>query len=88
MRKVILIILLFFVVLLLRGENTAEITEISKPDFMVAHNGKLVVMEKPHIYIYSLKDFKLIKKFGRQGEGPGEFKIEQFGAPMSTLFPR
>lgn len=87
MRKVILIVLLFFVVMFMRGEKAVEIPDISKPDFMVAHNGKLVIMEKPYIYIYSLKDFKLLKKFGRQGEGPGEFKVEQFGAPMSISFP-
>lgn len=87
MRKVLLIVILFFVVMFVRGEKTVEFPDISRPDFIVAHNGKLVIMEKPHIYIYSLKDFKLLKKFGRQGEGPGEFQVEQYGAPMSISFP-
>jgi hypothetical protein len=33
------------------------------------------VTEDVTVYIYSLKDFRLVKRFGRQGEGPEEFKV-------------
>jgi len=35
---------------------------------------QIFITEGSTIYIYSLKDFKLQKKFGKRGEGPGEFK--------------
>jgi hypothetical protein len=35
---------------------------------------QIYLTEGAAIFIYSLKDFKLIKKFGRDGEGPREFK--------------
>lgn len=59
---------------------------ISKPSMMVVNDGKLYILEKTTIFIYSLKDFKLIKKFGRQGEGPREFMGRPFGPPMSMSF--
>jgi uncharacterized protein YlbG (UPF0298 family) len=33
------------------------------------------VTQEATVFIYSLKDFKLVKKFGKAGEGPREFRI-------------
>jgi len=62
------------------------LTELVKPAMMVTNDGKLYVLQKTTIFIYSLKDFKLIKKFGRNGEGPGEFMARPFGPPMTMSF--
>jgi hypothetical protein len=53
-----------------------------KPQIMDMSSDKLFISEAPTIYIYSLKDFSLIKKFGKGGEGPREFKVNPFGPPM------
>jgi hypothetical protein len=44
------------------------------PDTIQIDSSQLYITEGWSVYIYSLKDFKLIKKFGRKGEGPKEFK--------------
>jgi hypothetical protein len=41
---------------------------------MAADNNRLYVTDGAKVYIYSLKDFKLLKNFGSEGEGPQEFK--------------
>lgn len=76
MRKIIV----FMVVLLLAvsfsyGEKLAVLKDLGKPNSMFVDQGRIFVNEKATVYIYSLKDFSLIKKFGRQGEGPEEFKV-------------
>jgi hypothetical protein len=44
------------------------------PDHIYLSDHYLYVTQVTTIYIYSLKNYKLVKKFGKQGEGPQEFK--------------
>jgi hypothetical protein len=55
--------------------KTVKLPELLNPNSIVVHDERFFVIDGPAIYIYSLKDFKLIKKFGSKGEGPGEFMI-------------
>jgi hypothetical protein len=42
------------------------------------------VLDRANVYVYSLEDHRLIKKFGKAGEGPTEFKYnETSGRPLS-----
>lgn len=50
------------------------LTECLHPVDMVLDDHQLYVTDEMSIYIYSLKDFKLKKKFGSVGEGPREFR--------------
>lgn len=52
-----------------------KVEEIGKPDTFLVSKGHIYIGEKHRVYIYSLKNFKLIKTFGNPGEGPGEFKL-------------
>lgn len=63
----------------------ASLEDISKPDSMVVYRERLYVAEQAIIRIYSLKDLKLIKSFGQQGEGPREFKVSPFGPPVVVI---
>jgi hypothetical protein len=47
--------------------------DLFNPDFITVDDRKIYITAFPTIYIYSLQDFKLKKKFGGQGEGPQEF---------------
>lgn len=78
----ILTVLLTFV---LQGQTKViPMPDLQKPETVLADQTQLYIVEGVNIYIYSLKDFKLIKKFGRKGEGPQEFVIApQFG-PLSV----
>jgi hypothetical protein len=44
------------------------------PESIAIDGAKAFITEKASVYIFSLKDFKLLNKFGRRGEGPAEFK--------------
>jgi len=71
----------------LQAKKVASLKEIMKPRRMVVDENKLFLTEGTDIYIYSLKDFKLIKKFGKQGDGPQEFKTGPMGVPGLVLIP-
>ncbi len=55
------------------ADKPVTLPEILKPVDIAVDDEQLYVAEKVTVYIYSLKDYKLIKKFGRRGRGPGEF---------------
>lgn len=68
----------FFITLLLftgmvYAAKTVPFTDLKKPGNIVIDQNQILVTEFPNIYIYSLEDFKLTKKFGKAGEGPREF---------------
>jgi hypothetical protein len=70
----------------LSGQKVVELSELTKPDMVLARHDRLFVLERTSVYIYSLKDFQLIRKFGREGEGPQEFRARRFGPPMTLSF--
>lgn len=49
--------------------------ESMKPLFIAVNDTYCFIGERFSIFQYSLKDFKLIKKFGGKGQGPGEFPV-------------
>jgi hypothetical protein len=48
---------------------------LGKPDSLTIFKNQLFITDQATISIYSLPGARLIKTFGRAGEGPGEFKI-------------
>jgi hypothetical protein len=50
-----------------------ELPEIINPDSITVDKDHIYITDFPSVYIYSLKDYRLIKKFGRIGEGPKEW---------------
>jgi hypothetical protein len=50
--------------------------EIDRPDTLSVDEDNVYITQGAEVYIYSNTDFKLKKKFGKRGEGPGEFKID------------
>jgi hypothetical protein len=49
--------------------------ELTNPLAIAADNDQIYITEEASVFIYSRQDIKFKKKFGRKGEGPGEFKI-------------
>jgi hypothetical protein len=49
------------------AERKTSCPDILKPEFIQVDGDELFINEGPSIFIYSLKDFKLKKKFGKQG---------------------
>ena len=74
---------LFFTLLLFTGLIYADLVmtlpEVMKPQRVYVDGEQVFITEGVSIYIYSLKDLKLQKKFGKKGEGPREFKNSGLG---------
>ncbi|MCP5053960.1 MAG: hypothetical protein GY940_42725 [bacterium] len=66
----------------LHAKKVVPLPEVLKPGMIAVNDSRLFVAEKPKVHVYSLEDFKLVKTFGKSGEGPREFKFSQFGPPM------
>lgn len=82
MKKIIFLLIIIFLVLFAHAKKIADLPDLMKPQIMDMSSDKLFISEGTTIYIYSLKDFSLFKKFGKAGEGPREFKVNPFGPPM------
>lgn len=84
MRKLILLFfVIFFVILILNAEVIViPIPDVVNPASVTLDEKQLYITEGTSIYIYSLPDFKLIKKFGKRGEGPMEF-LPPFGGNVN-----
>ncbi len=59
----------------LTAKKMGVLTEIGKPSHIEIDDSHLYVSEPATVYIYSLEDFKLLKKFGQKGQGPQEFQV-------------
>jgi hypothetical protein len=56
------------------GEKVSTLPELRRPRDLAVDDTQLYVTESATIFIYSLKDFKLVKTFGKEGQGPQEFQ--------------
>lgn len=74
MRKINLLILLLLLATFVLAAKIVPMPDIIKADIIKVDGHDMVIAQGAAISIYSLKDFKLIKKFGKEGEGPQEFK--------------
>ncbi|NIM10773.1 MAG: hypothetical protein GTO45_02195 [Candidatus Aminicenantes bacterium] len=86
MKKILLIVLAAITVYHLSGEQIGTLTEVLNPEQLVVAGDRCYIMEGPTIFIYLLKDFRLIKKFGKKGEGPGEIAQIPFITNGLTAF--
>lgn len=74
MRKINLLILLLLLATFVFAAKIVPMPDIIKANLIKIDGDDMVIAEGASISIYSLKDLKLIKKFGKEGEGPQEFK--------------
>ena len=72
MRVLIIPICLLFA-LSLFGERLTTFPQLSKPELIRVGENLICINEGAVVYLYDLNTFKQVKKFGRKGEGPGEF---------------
>jgi hypothetical protein len=61
------------------ADKKASFSAVLKPEAILVYEDELFINEGPSIFIYSLKDYQLKKKFGKEGEGPQEFKLSSLG---------
>lgn len=56
------------------AEKVATFTEFNKPGAIVVDDRQIIVTEGTTVFLYSTKNYRLEKKFGKKGEGPQEFQ--------------
>ena len=89
MKKINLLILLLFFTssVSVFATKIVPLQELRKPETIAVENSQIYITESASIYIYSLKDFRLIKKFGQAGEGPEEFKVHSVAGVRICVQP-
>lgn len=73
MKKIGLTLFLFLFTNLVFASKIATFPDLLKPGRFIIDGKQIFITEGITIRIYSLEDFSLQKKFGKMGEGPGEF---------------
>jgi len=74
--------LILFLIFLLTIPGRADagkvvpLAQLEKPNSITFDRDLVYITDQASISIYSLKDFKLQKTFGKTGEGPGEFRLQ------------
>ncbi len=77
MKKLFIIISIFSFFLTLNAEKVTTFSELLNPRYLIVDSNQIIISDYPHVYLYSLDDYSLIKKIGREGMGPGEFNVIQ-----------
>jgi hypothetical protein len=87
-KKVMLLVALsLLMVSFVWAANLGTLEEVLVPEMIQVSGDELYVLEGATIYVYSLKDLKLLHKFGQKGEGPGELKIMAAFQNSFTVYP-
>ncbi len=86
MKRFCVIMLFLSLFLFVHAGKVATLKEVLKPDGIAICKDHIYVTEKANIYLYSLTDYRFIKKIGKEGEGPKEFKVNPFGQPL-IIYP-
>ena len=74
MKKMILFLMLVISVSFIRAGRVAVLPDLNKPSTLKIDDKHIYIVDGPRILIYSREDFRLVKKLGKSGDGPGEFK--------------
>ncbi|MCI0471583.1 MAG: hypothetical protein L0Y73_08000 [Candidatus Aminicenantes bacterium] len=75
MKKCLLLFLMLSFAWPVFGGKAVSFPELIRPDNIAVDKELLVITDGTTIHLYSLKDFKQLKRFGKSGEGPQEFMI-------------
>lgn len=86
MKKVFLFMLIvMFGMGMCFAEKLAVLPEITRPASLSVDDEQFYVTEGAIVHIYSLKDFSYKTKFGKEGEGPQEFKLAPGGQGLLVM---
>jgi len=75
MRYFFMFLIVIFVLLPVYGKQIFQLPEVIKPFRIYVDEHSIYVGDGALIYIFSKKDGRIQKKFGKAGEGPQEFKL-------------
>jgi hypothetical protein len=74
MRRLIIILIMLVLVHFPLTGKTVPLQDLEKPNLIAVNGNRIYIADGATVSIYSLTDFTLIRKFGKEGDGPQEFK--------------
>jgi len=91
MKKILLLILMVIIGLTVsRAEKLTDLDEVIKPELIEVVGETVLIVEGAAVHTYDLGTLKYLKKFGREGEGPGELKttpsMANYIVPLDAAF--
>jgi hypothetical protein len=60
------------------AKKIGVLPEIMEPVMIAMNNNRLFISQQYSVFVYSLPNCKLVKRFGSKGEGPGQFMTRLF----------
>jgi hypothetical protein len=71
---------------MLSAEKLGPLADLMKPDSITVYGSELYIVEGASILVYSIKDLKLERRFGKKGQGPGELSVGPGYVNKITVF--
>jgi hypothetical protein len=81
-KKIFNITVLLICTVMVGAQSKYSLPELKKQGSFFLDKNQMYVVEDTTIFIYRLNDFKLVKSFGKKGEGPQEFMLNPQYGPM------
>ena len=79
MKKLRLLIAILMVSSVICNANETKVVilpHVNGPNNIAVDEEKIYITQRATIYIYSRNDYRFIGRFGKKGEGPGEFRLD------------
>ena len=83
---VVFVLMIITVTAIFTADRIVRLEQQVSPFYLQVDKTQLYISDGPSLSIYDLKTFKLKKKFGKQGEGPGEFIVSPTQNLNSFMF--
>jgi len=87
MKKTVLSVIFLLSALYCFPREGGVLTGVNRPGMIGVSNDELYVIEDATVFVYSIDDCRLKRKFGEKGEGPGELKVVPSWVNGITVFP-
>jgi len=70
MKKLFIILVILFGSVVVLAEKVADLTELEKPHAIECDGENFYIMDEATVHVYSMKDYKHVRRFGSRGDGP------------------
>jgi hypothetical protein len=85
MNKLYFLVFIIFLSVSVSAKKVATFPDLKNPNQLYLDDSRIYMVDDTFIYIYSSKDYSFIKRFGKRGEGPEEFKLSANETPFLSI---
>ena len=87
MRSAIIIFLILLCFQMIPAKFVAVLSDVYNQGSIDVDKDHIYIVQEASIFIYSIYDFRLIRKFGKKGEGPKEFRLSDDNMVFLSVQP-